>query len=220
LALQSGDWPGFRGPQRDGRRAGVRIPTDWKEHPPRLLWRHRVGPGWSSFAVIGTHLYTQEQRGEDEAVVCYDAASGKEIWIYQDSARFTEVMSGPGPRATPAFHEGKIYALGAAGLLNCLDAASGQSHWSRNVIADSGAKVPQWGFAASPLIVEGIVSIFAGGPEGKSVLGYNASTGDLAWSAGEGQYSYCSMQPVRLGGAEQLIVATEKGLSASCTIHC
>src|SRR5262249_19075967 len=158
------------------------------------VWRHRVGPGWSSFAVVGNRLYTQEQRGQDEAVVCYDADTGNELWVHRDAARFSEVVAGPGPRATPTFHQGQLYAQGAAGRLKCLDAATGRVLWSRAVIADSGAKLPQWGFAASPLVVRGVVTVFAGAPGGKSVLGYNAASGELAWSAGEGQFSYCSTQ--------------------------
>jgi outer membrane protein assembly factor BamB len=214
LKLQPGDWPGFRGSERDGRRTGVRIATEWKEHPPLQVWRHRIGPGWSSFAVVGTHLYTQEQRGEDEAVVCYDAGSGDELWEHRDSARFTEAVSGPGPRATPTFHEGKIFALGAAGRLNCLDAGTGRLLWSRDIVVDAGAKVPQWGFAASPLVVQGVVTVFAGGSEGKSVLGYHAVSGELAWSGGEGQFSYCSLHPAHIEGVEQLLIGTDQGVTA------
>jgi outer membrane protein assembly factor BamB len=214
LVLEPGDWPGFRGPDRDGRRTGVRIATDWERHPPRLVWRHRVGPGWSSFAVVGTRLYTQEQRGEDEVVVCYDTASGAELWAHRDAARFTEAVAGPGPRATPTFHEGKLYTMGGAGRLNCLDAATGKVLWSRDLVADSGAKVPQWGFAASPLVRQGVVTVFAGGPHGKAVLGYHAGSGEPAWSAGEGELSYSSLQPARLGGVEQLLLATDRGLTA------
>jgi len=214
LTLQPGDWPGFRGPERDGRLSGVRITTDWKQSSPRQLWRHRIGPGWSSFAVVGTHLFTQEQRGEDEVVVCYHADTGKELWSHVDQARFTEVVAGPGPRATPTFHAGKLYAQGAAGRLNCLDAATGKLLWSRDVVADSGAKVPQWGFAGSPLVVGDVVTVFAGGPEGKSVLGYHASSGEPAWSAGEGELSYCSPHLAHLGGVEQVLIATDAGLTS------
>src|SRR5262245_13907916 len=133
-ALESGDWPGFRGPDRDGRLPGVRIATDWDQHPPKQVWRHRVGPGWSSFAVVGNRLYTQEQRGEDEVVVCYDADTGAEVWAHADAARFTEPIAGAGPRATPTFHEGKVYALGGKGRLNCLDAATGSVKWSRDIV--------------------------------------------------------------------------------------
>jgi outer membrane protein assembly factor BamB len=213
--LRAGDWPGFRGPDRDGRLTGVRIATDWDKHPPQKLWRQPIGPGWSSFAVVGNWLYTQEQRGADEAVVCYDAATGEERWSHTDSARFDEAVAGPGPRATPTFHDGKLYALGARGNLNCLDAATGTLRWSNSVLADSGrAKPPEWGFASSPLVVGGVVMVFAGGPDGKAVLGYHASSGKPTWSAGDGQHTYCSPHRTRPGGVEQVAIATEKGLIA------
>ena len=129
LTSGEGDWPGFRGPDRNGQLNGVRIRSDWDKAPPRELWRHRVGPGWSSFAVVGNRLFTQEQRGEDEFVICYDADNGKEVWSHRDTTRFEEVVAGPGPRATPTFHEGRIYAMGANGRLNCLKAATGQLYW-------------------------------------------------------------------------------------------
>ena len=214
LTLQAGDWPGFRGPERDGHLTGVQIATDWTKNPPKEIWRHRVGPGWGSFTVIGNHLFTQEQWGEEEAVVCYDAATGEIIWDHKDKARFTEAVAGPGPRATPTFHEGNLYVLGAAGKLNCLDAATGRVIWSRDIMADSKGELPAWGFASSPFVAQGVVTVFAGGPDGKSVMGYKMADGELAWSGGEGQLSYCSLQPTRIGGVDQLVIATDKGLTA------
>lgn len=213
ILLQKGDWPGFRGPDRDGRLTGVRLVTDWKASPPKQRWRKRIGPGWSSFAVVGHRVVTQEQRGEDEAVVCYHADTGEEIWVHTDPARFSEPMAGPGPRATPTFHDSRFYTYGARGNLNCLDAATGKVIWTRDVVADSGATVPIWGYSSSPLIADGIVSVFAGA-DGKAVLGYRASDGELVWSAPAGKNSYCSTQLARLGGTEQLLLATEEGLTA------
>src|SRR6516165_1647195 len=150
LALQPGDWPGFRGPERDGKQHGVRLATDWARHPPQLLWKQHVGPGWSSFAVVGNRLYTQEQRDQDEAVVCYDADSGKELWVHRDpGVRFVEAAGGIGPRATPTFDAGRLYTFGAKGRLNCLDAATGKPLWTREVTEDTGANVPPWAFASS-----------------------------------------------------------------------
>jgi outer membrane protein assembly factor BamB len=127
--------------------------------------------------------------------------------------RFTEIVSGPGPRATPTFHEGKLYALGATGRLNCLDPLTGNVVWSQDIMADSGAKAPTWGFSASPLVAHGIVTVFAGGPQ-KSVLGYDAASGKLAWSAGDDKLSYCSLHPTQLAGVEQVVIATGAGLTA------
>lgn len=214
LQLVEGDSPEFRGPKRDGRLTGVKIGVDWQKDAPREVWRHAVGPGWGSFAVIGDRLYTQEQLEERELVVCYHAPTGKELWRHADVSRFTEPVAGPGPRATPTFHEGKLYTLGAAGKLNCLDAATGNVHWTRDLVADSGATIPNWGFASSPLVVNGIVTVFAGGPDGKAVIAYRAYNGEEAWHSGDGQFSYASLQHAIVDGVGQLLHVSDRGVAS------
>jgi outer membrane protein assembly factor BamB len=214
VTLAPGDWPGFRGPGRDDVVRGVTVATDWTAHPPRLVWRQRVGPAWSSVAVVGGRLFTQEQRGEREAVICYDAATGRELWAYEDTARFEEGVSGAGPRATPAFADGRLYTLGATGLLNCLDAASGRRLWSHDLVAEAGAKVPTWGVAGSPLVVAGVVVVYAGSEGGKSLLAYLAETGEPAWAADAGQASYSSPQLATLVGRPQVLALSDRGVTA------
>ncbi len=215
LQIQPGDWPGFRGANRDGRLLGVSIDANWEKSPPKELWRKRVGPGWSSCVVIGKRLYTQEQIKGNEAVVCYDTDNkGEILWTHLTPGRFYEALGGLGPRATPTFHDGKIYALAATGSLICLDAATGKEIWQRNIREDADAKLPQWGFSSSPLVMDGIVTVYAGGPNDKMLLGYDALTGDLKWSAGNGKNSYCSPQPARLGGAEQIVMCSAAGLAS------
>jgi outer membrane protein assembly factor BamB len=209
-----GDWPCFRGENRDSRLVGVVIDTDWKANPPKKLWSRPVGPSWSSFAVVGDNLYTQEQLGNDEVVLCLDAKTGDVRWVHKDPARLIDSIAGTGPRATPTFHEGKIYALGAKGNLNCLDAATGKKIWSADIVEDSKAKVPTWGFSSSPLVVDGIVTVFAGNTEDKSVLGYHADTGKLAWAAGKGGLSYSSLQLAKLSGVEQILLTSDVGLTS------
>ncbi|MBI3830018.1 MAG: PQQ-binding-like beta-propeller repeat protein [Planctomycetes bacterium] len=213
LALQPGDWPAFRGAGRDSKLAGVRIDTNWQAQPPKELWRKRVGPGWSSFCALGGRIFTQEQWGEEEAVVCYDAGTGAQLWAHTDKARFTEIIAGPGPRATPTFHEGKLFVLGAAGKLNALDAQTGKAVWTQDIAADSGTKVPVWGFCSSPLVAAGVVTVFPGGEEGKAMLGYDAATGKLLWSSGKGRVTYCSTQLAKIGENEQILISTEFGLT-------
>lgn len=213
LELQPGDWPGFRGPERDSRVKGVTIATDWQAHPPQLVWKQRVGPGWGSFAVVSGRLFTQEQRGDQEAVVCYDADSGAELWTHFDTARFSEIVAGAGPRATPTFANGRIYAFGGNGNLNCLDAVTGQRVWSIDVKEDLGVKPPQWGFASSPLVTDEHVVVFTGGKD-HSVAAYRATDGERAWTANAGELSYSSLQLARLGDETFFLMVTDQGLTA------
>jgi len=209
--LQAGDWPEFRGSQRDGIVRGVKVTLGSKA--PQQLWRERVGPAWSSMIVVDGFLVTQEQRGPSVAIVCYDAATGKEVWAHENPARFTEGLSGAGPRATPTFHAGRIYALGGTGKLSCLAASTGQPLWERDVVADAGADVPQWGFSGSPLVVDGLVIAFAGGAHQKGLLAYRADTGDLAWTRDAGKLSYSSPQISFLGGKRLLLMHDNKTLA-------
>lgn len=211
LVAGPGDWAEFRGPNRDSRVEGVRIATDWNANPPKELWRKRVGPGWSSFCVVGKRFFTQEQRGEVELVVCYDLRTGEEIWAHADPARFEEVVAGPGPRATPTFVDGRLYVQGASGIVNCLDAVTGEKIWSRNLTEDVQATVPIWGFSASPLVKDELVTVF-GGAENKAVVAYDAATGDLRWTGGDGIMTYSSTHSATIDGVEQILMATNFGL--------
>jgi outer membrane protein assembly factor BamB len=182
---------------------------DWNEHQPKLAWRERVGPSWSTMIVVDGHVVTQEQRGDAEVIVCRDAVTGHEIWVHEDKIRFEEKLSGAGPRGTPTFADGRIYALGAKGKLNCLNAQTGEVAWSHDIVADAlvePAEMPEWGYSGSPLLVDDLVVVFAGGTKDKSILAYRADGGELAWTCAGGRQSYSSPQLATLAGQRQIVM--------------
>jgi outer membrane protein assembly factor BamB len=204
------DWPGFRGRDRDGLVRGVRIGTDWSASPPKELWRRPIGPGWSSFAVHGDVFYTQEQRGPDEIVAAYRVSTGAPVWKHRDPARFWESNGGAGPRGTPTFSDGRLYTLGATGILNVLDAGTGRVIWSRNAGTDGNMKVPDWGFSASPLLVDGMVVVAAAG----KLVAYDLATGDLRWVGPDGGPGYSSPHAITIQGVPQILLLDAKGATS------
>lgn len=204
------DWPAFRGPGRDGIVRGVRIATDWAASPPVELWRRPIGPGWSSFAVRGDLVYTQEQRGDDEFVTAYALTTGEPVWLHRDAARFFEANAGAGPRSTPTLSGGRVYTLGATGILNTLDAATGAAAWSRNVATDTGTEVPDWGFSSSPLVVGDLVIVAAS----STLAAYEIATGEPRWSRKAEGASYSSPQLLTIGGVEQVLLMGRAGAAS------
>ena len=189
---------------------GVQIATDWSQSPPVQLWRRAIGPGWSSFAVSGNLLYTQEQRGGDEVVSCYRMTTGEPVWRHRDATRFWESNAGAGPRGTPTLSNGRVYTFGGTGILNVLDAISGAVVWSRNAASDVNAKTPMWGFSSSPLVVGDVVIVAAGG----KLAAYDVATGAPRWTGGGGGLSYSSPHLVTIDGVEQVVFMSGPGTTS------
>jgi outer membrane protein assembly factor BamB len=208
----STDWPDFRGVNHDGVVRDLKIETDWKAHPPTKIWGQLIGPAWSSMTVIGNYLFTQEQRGNNEGVVCLDARTGQEIWSREDPARFEDAMSGIGPRATPVYDHGQLFTVGGRGLVSCLDAKTARVIWQRNLFTGTSAELPVWGYASTPLLVNGHVIVYDIRKNGKGVIALDAKSGEVAWTAPAGEMSYASPQRARIGDKEQIIVFSDTGV--------
>jgi outer membrane protein assembly factor BamB len=182
--------------------------TDWASAAPKEIWRRRIGPGWSSFAVAGDLIFTQEQRGEQEVVSAYRLSTGAPVWRHQDNARFYDTAGGAGPRGTPTVHNGRVYTMGATGIVNALDATTGARVWTRNAQQDTGAVQPGWGFAASPVVYGDLVITAASG----RLVAYNVNTGAPKWTRTTGGGGYSSPHLATIDGVEQILLQKGGGV--------
>jgi len=203
-------WTDFRGPHRDGEYTEQAIRGDWPSEGLTPLWKQPVGGGYASFVIAHGRAFTIEQRGSKEVVAAYDVRTGRELWTNSWDAEFRESMGGDGPRATPTWAGGVVYALGATGEFRALKEADGQMIWRTNILSDSGARNLDWGMAAAPLIVDDTVVVLPGGPSGHSVVGYNRVTGERVWSALDDKQAYSSPMLVTLRGVRQLLVISAR----------
>ena len=214
LSQFTNDWPQFLGPHRNSMVEQPRLARDWRAQVPQRLWLRPAGPGWSGFAVVGSRAITQEQRGEDEAVICYDLLTGAPLWSHAYPAHFQSPLAGEGPRATPTIAGRRVYALGSTGILTCLDLETGKPLWSKDTLRDNQAKVNEWGMSCSPLIVNDLAVVSAGGRDNRSLVAYRAATGDFVWGAGADGAGYSSPCLVTLAGVAQILIFNSGGVSA------
>lgn len=208
------DYPQFLGPHRDATLRDPRLDPDWNARPPRELWRRRVGEAWSAFAVMGDYAITQEQDGHHEQVVCYEARTGRAVWTFRYPAEFRTVVAGVGPRATPTIVRGRVYTMGATGILTCLDGSTGTKIWQRQTVKDAGTINREWGDSCSPLVIGDQVVVSGGGPNGWSLIAYHKDSGDVIWHGGDSYASYASPRLATLCGVQQILILNHLSVAA------
>ncbi len=208
------DFPGYRGADRTGVVDGPALNRDWNARSPREVWKQPVGGGYSSFAVVNEFLFTMEQREDREAVVCYDAVNGNELWSNSWPARFEESMGGVGPRSTPTVDKGEVFALGALGRLVCLNGVTGELKWAVDTLED--ARNVRWAMSGSPLVYGDFVVVNPGAQTlnraGKALVAYHRRDGHLVWNSGKYQAGYASPMLAKLGGRWQILIFDGAGL--------
>jgi len=231
------DFPQFLGPNRDARLGTVELADSWST-PPSEVWKMDIGEGWSGFAAVNGFAITQEQRGAEECVTCYEIETGELKWINSQTRRHEDkmAMGKAGPRATPTIHEGKVYITSATGVLECLDGSNGELIWSVDV--PSLVEIEQlenksslgltytvehsmlaWGRSASPLIVGDLVVVPAGGPRSEdpltvspstaTMVALNKNTGAEVWRGGNKMVAYGSPRIASIAGKSQILLTTE-----------
>lgn len=200
-------WTNYRGPNRDGRYEERPVLNSWPANGLTPMWKQPVGLGYASFSIADGRAYTIEQRRQQEVVAAYDINTGRELWTQGWNAAYTDT-TGDGPRTTPTWDNGRLYALGATGELRCLDANTGKVFWGKNILSENRAQNLQWAMAASPLVVDDKVIVLPGGSSGNSVVAYNKMTGAPVWKAQNDRQAYVSPMLVTLSGRRQILVVS------------
>lgn len=216
------DFPQFLGPDRTGVLRGIPLARDWSKAPPKEVWRRPIGLGWSGFAVVGGHFYTQEQRGEQELVVCRALDTGDVVWSHGATAAYRSTVAGDGPRATPTVTRQHVIAVGSTGLVTCLDRVTGEARWSDDVLRRFGTEVPAWGYSCSPLVIPAppatrassgaatLAIVTAGGKQRASLVAYDAAKGTVVWNGGSSSHGYASPILTTLAGTSQIVVLNNR----------
>jgi outer membrane protein assembly factor BamB len=223
------DYPRFLGNGYWPEVTGVQLETDWESHPPQELWRREIGAGWSAFAVVGKYAVTQEQRGEHELVSCYRVETGEPVWVHADAARFDPAdvagsLGDVGPRATPTIHGDRIFTQGGTGIVNSIDARTGNVLWSHETAEKFGSAVALWGKSGSPLVVDDMVIVSVGGPADStsdaarkydtSLVAFDIENGEVCWTAGSRKAAYATPILADLAGERQILMVNESYLTA------
>jgi outer membrane protein assembly factor BamB len=209
----SQDWPQWRGLNRDSKVTGFKAPATW---PAELKqeWKVIVGSGDATPILVGNKMYLNTRQGDQEEILCLDAATGKELWKTGYASMAVTGPSAsqhPGPRGTPALSNGKLVTFGASGILSCLDASTGKLVWRKDNPTNA---FPAFFTGASPLIVDGMCILHIGKKDDGQVIALDLNSGNEKWKwTGEGP-SYSSPSVMTVEGKKLLIVITEKNIMA------
>lgn len=214
------DWPFWRGPRQDGSWQAPPMPTKWPKDGPKIAWRTPIAAGYSGVSVAGGLVYTMDRPNPtdksktpdgQERILCLDAETGAIRWSHDYDAHYGDLDYGTGPRGNVIVHESRVYSLGAVGTACCLDAATGAQIWQRDLRAEESARIPMWGLAASPIIVNDLVILHAGLPDG-SVVALDVMTGKERWRSLADEAGYATPLVVEHKSVRQLIVWTPENI--------
>ncbi len=213
MAAVTGEWPQFRGPNRDGVSSQKGLLESWPKKGPQELWRVDVGSGFSGISVSGGRAFTMFNRDGGEWLVAFDAASGKELWQLRTDSAFTNSF-GDGPRSTPTVDGSTVFAFGANAKLFAADVATGEVRWQRDLVKDFGARIPTWGVATAPLVEGDLLLLDVGGRAGASLLAFNKGSGEEVWSVGDDLAGYSAPIAFTVGETRQVVFFTGRNVTA------
>ncbi|MCB9851292.1 MAG: PQQ-binding-like beta-propeller repeat protein [Phycisphaerales bacterium] len=191
------DWANFRGPNYDGISLTTGFETTWTKPIP-LKWDREIGSAFSSFAVVGDHVYTCGTADKEQVLYCLNASTGAIVWKTAIEKAYRDNF-GDGTRATPTVDDGRVYILGGHGRLLCADAKTGDKIWDAQF-----NNVPQWGYAGSVLI-DGDLAITTPGNDQGTLVAFDKVTGEKRWSCGDDPAGYATPYPFTFEGTRYVV---------------
>ena len=213
LSVSAGDWPQLLGPTRDGRSADKDLLDAWPARGPNVVWQRAIGQGYASPAIAGDRLVLFHRVGDDDVVECMSAATGKPQWRVATPAAYSDALGkGDGPRSTPVIAGERVFTLGPAGQLACLDLQTGKKHWGKNLLEVYTVKQSYFGVGTTPLVEGKNLLVNVGGGDGAGIVALNLETGKEAWKATDHDASYASPIAATIDGTRHAFFFTREGL--------
>jgi len=222
--LRAEDWPKWRGPRGDGSWNAPPLPDKWPAAGLKTVWKQSVGGGYAGITVADGRVYTLDLESPltkskggkpdgTERVLCFDSATGKPLWSHKYAVRYGNLGGyANGPRTSPTIHDGKVYTLGAVGHLFCFDARTGEIIWQHDCVEQFGARVPEWGFAGSPVIDGDNLLIHLGAKDGGCLIAFNRLTGKEKWRSLNDPAGYCTPVVIQPKSGRQVVIWTPENV--------
>ena len=204
------DWPRWRGPQGDGTWLAPPLPAQWPGDGLKTRWEQPIGGGYAGVIVADERVLIADRQTEPrevERLLCFAADTGERAWSFEYPVEYGDLDYGNGPRAAPTVADGRVYLLGAVGHLHCFDAAEGTVVWSTHLVKDHQGRVPTWGYAASPLVVEDLLIVQPGAADG-AIVALDRDSGEVVWRSLGDEAGYATPILIEHAGGPRLIVWT------------
>lgn len=210
VAAPAADWPNYRGPNHDGISKESGWTTEWPANGPKILWKAKVGMGFSGVVVANGQAYTQGNASDQDTIFCFDANTGDSKWKHTYAAPLDAKYYEGGTSATPTVDGDKVYTISKRGILHCLNAADGKVVWTKNLQEELGAKIPEWGFATS-FLIQGDLALLNFGSAGTAL---DKKTGKVVWSSGPEESGYATPVPFDASGERAVLLAAKRDVIA------
>ncbi len=207
-AANADDWPCWRGPDRDGISKEVDFLTEWPDGGPKVLWKNKIGKGFSSIAIADGRAYTSGNSFNKDTIFCFDALTGKELWKHTYDESLDPKWYEGGTSATPVVDGELVYTCSKSGKVFCLKVADGSVKWGKDLKEDFGIEPPTWGFSGSAVIIGELV-IFNAGQRG---IAFDKMTGQLKWQSGKEKSGYASVVRYPQDGKNYILMFGSKAL--------